>query len=371
MTVRALLARGLNFYSDHGAIRTIGVGAKFCGTEIAHLCGRIGQMRERDRGRGYPLRLRLRAARHGLSAHAYLWLGLGDADVDADRYLTTVDPIRDLNGGHIIPIHDKYTFQLLTEPYVGSLPALYGTLDGGEFAAPREPRRNAGLFDVLEREGAVVLKPTTGKKGHGIYVLERSGGGFLVNDRPADRAEVADLAAGLDGYIVTEFVRQHAYAASIFPDATNTLRVFSIVDPDTGAPRVLRATHRFGSAESAPTDNWSRGGYCAPVDVGTGELGHLVHLDGSRRSKVEEHPESGNRVRGVTVPYWDEVCRLVRDAAILHGQAPFVGWDVVVSEDGPILLEGNARPGRVLLQLERGVFEDESVRRLLDADDAP
>jgi hypothetical protein len=167
---------------------------------------------------------------------------------------------------------------------------------------------------------------------------------------------------------VTEFVRQHAYADAIFPDATNTLRVHSIVDPETGTPAIFRPVHRFGSAESAPTDNGSRGGYVAPVDERTGEIGRLVVLDDPPRSRPERHPETGCVVRGVTVPYWEDVRELVRDAADLHGQAPLVGWDVVVTGDGPVLIEGNARPSPILLQLERGLFEDRRMRRLFGRD---
>lgn len=361
----SLLRRGRALYAEQGPIRTIGAVIRFVGNEIVERRVRLDEIREEDAGRGYPLGLRLRAARHGVSAHTYLWLGLDAADVD--RYLTSSAPFREVNDGHVRPIHDKYTFQLLTEPYVGSLPTLYGVIDQGTFTAPVDPHRDDDVLAVLERAGALVLKPTTGLKGTGIYVLESGDEGILVNGQSRERAAVAELLGGLDEYLVTAFVRQHAYAASIFPAATNTLRVFSILDPDTGDAHVLRATHRFGSAASAPTDNWSRGGYCAPVDVETGVIGRLLRIEGTQRVSLDHHPETGAPVEGVTVPAWDAVRDLVGDVATLHRQAPFVGWDVVVSADGPVLLEGNARPGIRLLQLERGALEDERLRRLLGA----
>lgn len=364
MTPRSLLARVVGFHAEHGTIRTVGAVAGVCGRAVSERCGWLARTREEDRGRGYPRRVRVRAARHGLSAHSYLFMGLADADVH--RYLTSNGPIGDLNVAHITPIHNKYTFQLLTEPYVDCLPTLYGTLEGGALTSPPgHPHGEEDLLSILERAGTLVLKPTTGGKGEGIYVLEREGSDLLVNGDPRTEAAVADLIASVDGYVATEFVEQHAYAEAIFTDATNTLRVFSILDPDTGEPHVLRVAHRFGSAVSAPTDNWSRGGFAAPVDVETGEIGRLVVLDGLRRSRPTRHPDTGTRIEGVTVPYWEEVRELVRDVADLHRLAPFVGWDVVVTDDGPVLIEGNARPGIDLLQLEAGVFEGRRVRQLL------
>lgn len=366
MTTRSLLERGFAKYAEHGAIRSVGVVAKFCGTEVHDRCETIYRTRKRDSGKGYPLALRLRAARHGFSAHSYLLLGLETAD--ADRYLSSVRPIRDLNSGHVTPIHNKYVFQMMTEPHGVALPALYGRLDDGGFAsAPAMPHRD-GLFDVLDRVGDVVLKPMKGGRGAGVHTIRRVDGEITVDGRPRRESAVADFTAGLDEYLVTEFVDQHRYADSIFPDATNTVRVFSLIDPETGDPSVVRAGHRFGSAASAPTDNASRGGFLAPVDVRTGTIKRLIELDGRSRSKVDCHPESGVQIAGVTIPYWDDVRELVRTVADVHRDAPLVGWDVVIAEDGPVLLEGNARPGRHLLQLERGILDDPRARRLLGAE---
>lgn len=361
---RSRLAKARDYWQQRGVLRTLGAMTRYCGTEVEYWCQSLHKMYEWDRGQGYPLFLRGRAARHGFSAHSYLWLGLGSEDRDIGQYLNSTKRIWKLNSGYIEPIHDKYTFQRLTEPHIDALPTLYGRIDGGEFVSTTATSPTGGLLDVLGGGERLVLKPTTGSKGGGIHIVERTDGAFAVDGRSVTRGEVESFVAGLDGYIATEFVAQHAYVDSIYPDATNTLRVFSIVDPDTGEASVLRAAHRFGSAESAPTDNWSRGGYCAPVDIDTGRIGRLITLDDPPRSRHERHPETGAPIAGVTVPYWEEVRELVRTVADLHRQAPLVGWDIAVGEEGPILIEGNERPGKELLQLERGVFEDPRARRL-------
>ena len=366
MSVSALFRRFIEYYEQRGALRTVGATARYCGTEIDFLCKSLQKMYNWDQGKGYPLRLRVRAVRHGFSAHSYLWLGLNDPDRDAAEYLSSTKRIWKLNHEYVRPIHDKHTFQTLTAPHIDALPTLYGRIDDGQFDPSVAGGHETGLFAALDRGESVVLKPSTGSQGDGIHIVGQDGDTLSIDGDPASRAEITDLIGSLDGYIATEFVTQHSYAASIYPDATNTLRLFSIIDSETGDASVLRAAHRFGSAASAPTDNWSRGGYCAPVDTETGCIGQLISLAEPPRSERDRHPETDARVQGVTVPHWDEVCDLVRRVAEVHRHAPLVGWDVVVGTEGPIILEGNERPGKELLQLEHGILEDPRARRLLE-----
>ena len=285
-------------------------------------------------------------------------------EADSDAYLSSNEAIRALNSDYITPIHHKYAFQRATEPTIDAVPTIYGTIDRGRF----EPTAAAesDLSTLLSAEGTLVLKPVSEGRGDGVYVLEDGEQARLKMGSGTIESTVADLAADLDGYLVTEFLEQHDYAASIFPGATNTIRIHTLVDPETGEISLHRPSHRFGSRESAPIDNWSKGGYTAPIDTDTGEIGRLIALDGASRSRLRTHPETDARVAGVTVPYWAELRDLVREAAAIHRDAPLVGWDVVVTEDGPVLLEGNARPSIVGLQLTEGLLTDERLRRALE-----
>lgn len=44
---------------------------------------------------------------------------------------------------------------------------------------------------------------------------------------------------------------------------------------------------------------------------------------------------------GFQVPYWPEIMTLVKAAALRHPGNRSIGWDVVVTDDGPGLIEGN------------------------------
>jgi glutathione synthase/RimK-type ligase-like ATP-grasp enzyme len=57
------------------------------------------------------------------------------------------------------------------------------------------------------------------------------------------------------------------------------------------------------------------------------------------------HPITGTGIVGFQVPLWDESLRLTQEAAKLVPEVAYVGWDVAVTPDGPVLVEGNEFPG--------------------------
>lgn len=66
-------------------------------------------------------------------------------------------------------------------------------------------------------------------------------------------------------------------------------------------------------------------------------------MDG--RGLARHPPRTGNRLTGRRVPHWDTVIEAARRCSAATGLR-YLGADVVVdAEQGPLLLEVNARPG--------------------------
>lgn len=55
-----------------------------------------------------------------------------------------------------------------------------------------------------------------------------------------------------------------------------------------------------------------------------------------------EHPDTGFVSKGFEVPYWQDILKLTAEAASVVPQVGYVGWDVAISKDGPVLIEGNS-----------------------------
>lgn len=324
---------------------------------------------EYDEWNRYPIPLsnRLSAWRHGFMSRDYVLLELDRND--CRDYLSSLQQARYIspavNPEYADVLENKIAYHLSTNPYIDAVPELYGVVHDGEYS--HHSTGGPELLDVLDDEGDLIVKPATGTHGRRVYHLSTTSNGYRLNGEPTDEAAIRDLLCDLDGFVVVEYVQNHEYARSICPTSVNTIRVLTVRDPDTREFFVASAVHRFGNDSTGPTDNWSGGGFAAPVEVDTGELG-LLHTyspeTGLRR--LERHPNTGTRVAGETVPRWDEVKSVVLETAAHHGENLYVGWDVVLTDDGPRVIEGNCAPHLALQQLESGLLEDGRVRRFLD-----
>ena len=254
-------------------------------------------------------------------------------------------------------------------------PRVFGVVRKGRPIAigPRAPGDDqddgASLIDAWAADGrALVLRPHWSGAGEGVFFLRREAQAWQVNRQPASDEDVRRLLATLDRYIVTAFVDQAGYAANIYPFTANTLRVLTIGDGD--GCFVAAVAHRFGSRRSGSIDNWhqGRGGLNAAVDLARGSLGRAVTLgDDGRLIEYERHPDTGQRVEGVAIPGLARALAGVLDAARCVPEAPLIGWDMLLTDDGYSILEANAPPGISVWQVHAPLLRDPRVARFFAA----
>lgn len=265
--------------------------------------------------------------------------------------------------------HGVLKDKLLFSKLLGALlptPETVGFVERGVFYTGGA-QGETSFLEVLGARGSLVLKPSDGTRGRGIYRLETDP--LQLNGAPTTEDALERRVKALDNVLVTEAVQQAAYAQAIFPGATNTVRVMTMIDPETAEPFVARAVHRFGANGTEPTDNWSRGGLCAPVDLASGHLGAGVKhakRTGGRLERQARHPNTGEAVEGAEIPHWQEVQEALLAAVRALPFLVYVGWDVVVTDTGFCVLEGNANPDLDLLQVHGGLLTDARVRRFYE-----
>jgi hypothetical protein len=95
------------------------------------------------------------------------------------------------------------------------------------------------------------------------------------------------------------------------------------------------------------TDNFSAGmagNIVAPIDLDIGTLGPAA---GSARRQwpemhtVSRHPDTGEVIEGFLVPHWQDLKQLTVRAQASFPELRCLGWDVAVTEKGPVLIEAN------------------------------
>ena len=358
-------------YRDDGPVQML----KAAGEDVArHVMGEpqydflaTAVRSERSPGLGaVPFLTLLRRGFHSKAAVLYDFNEYDPAD-----YLTHYErqKTRRINGSSATIVIDKFRFHEALSAYADHRPAIYGQLDDGRFAPdPDRPATADAVTQLEERlrdEDRLVLKPRgSGGGGHGVAVIERDQTGFRVNDQPLDRPTFAEWIGTLREYLVTEFVEQGEYAAGLFAHAANTIRVVTIVD-DQG-PFVAAAVQRIGTHASAPVDNWSAGGMSASIQAdGTLSAAARLPSDGAVQWYTH-HPDTGARISGTSVPDLEAMLDTLLRMAESIPDVVYIGWDILPTDDGFKVLEGNAHVDVNSIQVHEPLLTDPRVKRFYE-----
>ncbi len=215
--------------------------------------------------------------------------------------------------------------------------ALYSEFIGRRWMAANSTSKEE-FVRFLNGDDEIIIKPVNGGCGIGVEKLKRS-----------DFKDLDSMFAYISGKpnaIVEEVIPQHEKLDELYPGSVNTLRIVTVYSE--GSVNIVYAYIRIGNSER-PVDNINSGGMCAPIDLESG----VVTQPGYDKNRVtyEKHPKTGCKIKGFSVPMWQEALELCRKAAERVPQMGYVGWDVGITPRGPVLVEGNNLPGHDILQL--------------------
>lgn len=194
------------------------------------------------------------------------------------------------------------------------------------------------LAEFIRGKDSVIVKPNDGTGGKGVEKLSI-----------ADFSGADELFKNLkdDGVgVVEEVLKQHPDLDRLNPYSINTLRVVTIRN-DAGG-HILYAHLRVGNG-GRPVDNLHSGGMFAPIDIDTGVIQYPAY-DKDRKT-YEKHPMTGVAIQGLQIPLWEQAKEMCLRASEVVPQMRYVGWDVAVTPEGPVLVEGNNLPGYDILQM--------------------
>ena len=303
---------------------------------------------------GLPYRQRLLMTRRGFKPSNYVLYDIDSNDLGdyaADRYWRALGD----SNGHAANqvLTNKLLFHLEFADQL-PLPRLYGYMARGHLvAAPAQASTAAHptVMAVLEGERDLIVKPIDGQKGKSVHHLSRvAADSYTIDGRAVTPPEFTAWLSSQDGMLVTSRVEQAAYATRIHPGSANTVRVVTVADDD--GPFVLCACHRFGRTRTGPVDNFAAGGLLCGIDLESGVLGRAVSdpAPGERSlTWFDSHPDSGSPITGVEVTGFAALLDLLIDVCGNHPYLTYVGWDAVITADGPVILEANCGSG---LQLQ-------------------
>lgn len=255
-------------------------------------------------------------------------------------------------------LEDKLIFSKILDKNKVSSPQIIANNNGyiidigGEKHHINDAKELAGLLKQIisiSASKSIFIKRNTGLGG--LHA-------FKFDSRNLDnRALVEDLykLMGTNDFLFQETVIQHDKINEIYPESLNTVRVHATVDSDNKV-EIISALMRFGSNGSV-VDNGSAGGFFVPVDLTNwtlGKTGSVFFKNGA--NQYIKHPDTGYEFKGFEIPYGCEIEKEINKVAPLF-DASFIGWDVAITNEGPLIIEGNENPHVNMAQIACGGFK--------------
>ena len=139
-------------------------------------------------------------------------------------------------------------------------------------------------------------------------------------------------------FILQRSVVQSKSMNVLNPHAINTLRIVTI--NKNGRCYVLTALLRVGTSKTGNVDNWAAGGLAIGIQH-TGYLKNYGFYKPVHGLKESVHPDTGIVFTEFKIPQYEEACQLACEAHKFFFNVRAIGWDVAISEDGPVFIEGN------------------------------
>ena len=239
---------------------------------------------------------------------------------------------------------DKYMSHLLLEKANILTPELY---------AYYHPEMGNSDYESLRRDleskkvTSCVIKPAVdGAHGAGVFVCKK------IEFTPEDCILVKSNGEQLSlrefckqnthtSWLFESIVRQSEQIGRINQSSVNTVRFMTALYPDKSV-KVFATFMKIGRAGS-DVDNAGGGGNvdCA-VNTENGECYNALQFNSyADVRKVDNHPDSDERINGIRIKNWEEIKKRLCDYQARIPQLKAIGWDVALTENGPVIIEIN------------------------------
>ncbi len=220
----------------------------------------------------------------------------------------------------------------------------YGHLAGREWLDLRSGSQ-ADFECFLQKHGTLFVKTPDGFGGQGVEKICR--------DSVKDIGQLYNRLIAEGKILAEQEIEQHPKMRALCPESVNTLRIVTIVEQ--GQVHVMYVILRMGNGRGN-VDNITSGGMYAPVDR-SGVVCEEAFCD-KTGCFYERHPVSGMAIRGFEIPLFHQAIKLVKQAAEVVPSVRYVGWDVAIGPNAPVLVEGNTLPGFYIRQNFRHLGAD-------------
>ncbi|MEZ8142383.1 alpha-L-glutamate ligase-like protein [Enterovibrio norvegicus FF-33] len=253
------------------------------------------------------------------------------------------------NQRRLFPLVDnKLKTKHLAQQSGATVPELIGVLS--------EQHSVPSIHKMVENWPGFVIKPAQGSGGKGILVVTSNKDGVYKKPSGAEVSKseverhITNTLAGLfslggknDVAVVENLIQFDNVFDGFSFEGVPDIRVIVF----KGYP--VMAMMRLSTSASDGKANLHQGAVGVGIDIATGNAVRAVQFN----RPIERHPDTGRPLSELKVPHWEQLLVLAASAWEMTGLG-YIGTDMVLDkEQGPMVLELNARPG-LAIQIANG-----------------
>ncbi|KII77083.1 alpha-L-glutamate ligase-like protein [Vibrio renipiscarius] len=245
-------------------------------------------------------------------------------------------------------VDDKLKTKIIAEEAGATVPKLIGVI--------RHQADVGKIHNMVKEWPGFVIKPAQGSGGKGILVVisHKDGvytkpSGATINQEDVER-HISNALAGLfslggknDVAVVENLIKFDDCFDGFSYEGVPDVRIIVF----KGYP--VMAMMRCSTSASDGKANLHQGAVGVGLDIATGRAIRAVQFD----RPIKLHPDTDKDLMTLQVPHWEKLLVLASSAWEMTGLG-YMGTDMVLDkEEGPMVLELNARPG-LAIQIANG-----------------
>ena len=238
---------------------------------------------------------------------------------------------RDAGPDRMEKLEDKYRLYKILKPYYMR-----------DMIEIRSSEDIDAFTEFAKKHKVFVVKPADFTFGIGVHKFSMDGFGSdyeaaMETILSEGRAIHEKHPSKVSRMVLEELIVQDESLAVLHRDSVNAVRATAVLGKD-GKIHIYHPWIKVGIGGTFVTSA-ALNGFDAEIDPQTG----IVITDGYQESGgvFITHPDTGITIKGLQIPKWDEMVRLVDEIMDALPGYRYIGWDLVLTPDGWCVMEGN------------------------------
>ena len=209
------------------------------------------------------------------------------------------------------------------------------------------------IKELFEIKYEFVLKNIVLEAGDGFILCKPFNNEKLIINQQETSLQQLRTTIGNDQWVLQQKVQSHGTICKINNTALNTTRIVTILN---GKEAIFIGGFQSFATGGETIDSWSKGSIYVGFDpnksvlIGPG----YYHPEIDDKSLAVQHPDTGISFDDFQIPFLKESVELCLRAHCLLYNHFVIGWDVVITDAGPLILEANEKPGMNAVQCVEG-----------------